>query len=439
VQTGERMGVGPGRNATSRPIRRPGFVASPVAGELVLLSPGGETAHALNESAADVWRLCDGSHTPLDMLEVLRGRYAGDLVEILADVTAALLRFHDLSLIDLNPGDGHAMAVASDASASARGPRVRFVFGLEDLPYFHWQMGILLESLVGKVEAEWDITLVVCNDHEPLSAELVRLIDVYGVAALTGDNHAHSHKVDFSTHEGGYVALNRVEALKVIAPHVASDDVVCLMDTDLFLYGELRLDAFPRGNAMAANAIVSDPRFLGGGSEERGIDLQKLLAAIGCERELKRGAVTVFLTGATLRNDKVIKDCFRFAQIIYLLGKTAGLPDTAVWMSEMACFAMSLTANDIDYELLDAPQFAVPDPEPAVVATGSFFHYYADINDGRGGPFLGSEWNKQLFPDRDFLGENLESFRKGARTDIERSFFDLSLAARKRLRESPRP
>jgi hypothetical protein len=145
--------------------------------------------------------------------------------------------------------------------------------------------------------------------------------------------------------------------------------------------------------------------------------------------------VTVFLTGATLGNDKVIKDCFRFAQIVYLLGKTAGLPDDNLWMAEMACFALALTANRIDYELLEVPQFAVPEPQQATLPAGSFFHYYADTNDGLGAPFAGSEWNKQLFSNQDFLAENLESFRKVAQTDVERRFFDLSIAARRRLHE----
>jgi len=145
----------------------------------------------------------------------------------------------------------------------------------------------------------------------------------------------------------------------------------------------------------------------------------------------------VFLTGATLASDKVIKDCFRFAQIIYLLGKTAGLPDHNLWMAEMACFAMALTANQLDYELLDVPQFAVPAPRQATVPAGSFFHYYCDINDGFGGPFADSEWNKQLFVARDFLAEDLESFRRDARGEVERRFLDLALTARRRLLESP--
>jgi len=418
------------------PKSKPGFSAHPVANELVLLSPHGEVTHALNETAAAVWELCDGRHTPLDMLEELRSQYDGRDVHILGDITAAVLRFQHLGLIEVATASGDEEVTFGGGLASDR-PRARFVFGVEDKPYFHWQLGILFESLVGQLRAGWDITLVVCNDHARLSPELARLVTTHGLRVITGRNHAHSHKIDFSSHDGGYVALNRVEALRAIASHVDPEDVICLMDTDVFLYGELNADLFPRGNAMAADTIMSDPLFLGGGSTEKGIDLQKVLAAIGVSTELKRGAVTVFMTGANAKNDKVIKDCFRFAQIIFLLGKTNGLPDHNVWMSEMACFAMAFTANGIDFDLLQHPQFITPLPQAQSVAEGTFFHYYCDANDGHGGPFFGSAWNKQLFNDRNFLAENLESFRISAKTEIERRFFDLAIRARRRLLGPP--
>lgn len=421
-----------------RPRRRPGFAAFPVANELVLLSPEGEMAHALNESAAGVWSLCDGQHTPLDMLNALRARYDGEDVNMLADLSEALFRFHHLGLIELSAPSAagqEAFTAVNYVQQSEHGTRVRFVFGIEDKPYFRWQLAILFESLIGQLATGWDITVVVCNDHKSLSAELTHLLKVYGARAITGANHAYSHKIDFSSGSGGYVALNRVEALKAIAAHVDPVDTVCLMDTDVFLYGNMRADIFPAGNAMASNPIINDRLFMGFGSQEIGVDLQKLLGSLGCERTLKRGGVTVFMNGATIGKNKVIQDCFRFAQILYLLGKAAGLGDHNVWMAEMACFAMALTANEIDYELLDNPEFAVPEPQQSMLPDGAFFHYYADINDGLGGPFLGSEWNKQLFLDRDFLVENLESFRRCAQSDVERCFFDLAIAAKRRLSE----
>lgn len=429
----------PHPGSATRPRRQLGFAAFPVANELVLLSPAGDMAHALNESAMSVWKLCDGQHTPLDMLGVLRNCYAGDAVDMLVDLNEALFRFHHLGLIDLAAptlGGQEDHPVVEHAPLPEHGPRVRFVFGIEDKPYFYWQLAILFESLVGQLAPGWDITVVVCNDHKMLSKELSQLIEVYGVRVITGDNHAHSHEIDFSASQGGYVALNRVEALRAIAAFVAPDDIVCLMDTDVFLYGEMQVDLFPTGNAMASNNIINDTLFMGLGSEKYGVDLQKLLSALGCDRTLKRGGVTVFMTGATVSNEKVIQDCFRFAQIVYLLGKAAGLPDGNVWMAEMACFAMALTANDIDYDLLDTPQFAVPAPQQSAVSEGSFFHYFADINDKPGGPFVGSEWSKQLFYDRNFLAENIESFRRGAKSDVERRFLDLSIAAKRRLHEA---
>jgi len=424
----------------TRPRQRAGFAAYRVAGEVVLVPHGEGHSHALNESGALIWELCDGLHTPLDMLRALRSHFDGEDVGMLADITEALLRFHGLGLVELEPP---ALGVRSDASATAPaaapggGRRVRFVFGVEDRPYFHWQLAILFESLQGQLPAGWDITVVVCNDHVDFSAEMARLLDVYGVQSIASTNHAHSHAIDYAAGRGGYAALNRVEALRAIAAHVDGDDVVCLMDTDLFLFGSLREDLFPVRNAMASNNIVGDRLFLSRGSEDYGIDLQKLLAALGCNTELRRGAVSVFLTGSTLRNAKVIQDCFRFAQVVYQLGKIANLPDNQVWMAEMACFAMSLTANGIDYALLDDPQFAVPIPEQADVAPGSFFHYYADINDRQGAPFAGSHWHKQLFRDRDFLREDLGSFLAVAKTDVERRFFELAMVASRRLHGAP--
>jgi hypothetical protein len=427
------------RNELTRPLcprRRADFKAFPVANEMVLLSPDRGHAYTLNESGAAIWQLCDGRHSLRDMLEVLRGRYSGDEVGVLTDVAEALLRFRSFDLIDSpvaplpSPSDPTAIVVAP--AAHARG-RVRFVFGIEDRTYFHWQLAILFESLVGQLPAGWDVTVVVCNDHAALSAPLTRLLDAYGVTGLTGANHAASHDIDFSSGRGGYVALNRVEALKAIARYVEADDVVCLMDTDLFLYGELQEDLFPTGNAMAKNDLISEPRFMGFAPSGRGVDLNQLLASMGCETPFKPGGVTVFLTGETVRNEKVLRDCFRFAQILFLLGKVLDLPAHATWVAEMACFAMALTPNRIDYALLDTPQFGVLPPGQDRVPEGSFYHYYTDVNDSGVGPFRDSEWHKQLFHDTDFLLADLEGFRAGAASDLERRFLEFALAARRRI------
>jgi hypothetical protein len=421
---------------TQRPRRRSDITAFPVANELVLLPPEGNQAFALNESGAAIWKLCDGTHTFPDMLEELRAQYAGEEVDVLADVATALLAFRNFNLIETTvaklPEHGDAVTAVLAPAAYGRA-RVRFVFGIEDRVYFHWQLAILFESFVGQLPTGWDITVVVCNDHAALSPQLTRLLQVYSAHAVTGVNHRKSHDIDFSEGRGGHVALNRVEALNAIAAYVEADDVVCLMDTDIFLHGDLLEDLFPTGNALARNAMIGEQPFMSGVSGGRGIDLNKLLASIGCETPLKPGGVTVFLTGQTVRNKKVIRDCFRCAQVLFLLGKVLDLPPQATWVAEMACFAMALTPNGIDHELLDVPQFAVLPPEQETVPEGSFYHYYCDINDGAGGPFRSSEWHKQLFTDNDLLLADLESFRVRASSDLERRFFDLALAARNRL------
>ncbi len=401
--------------------------------EVLLLPPAGDRALALNRSGALIWTLCDGRHTLVGMLRELGSRYNGDNVTMLADLSEALLRFHHLGLIEL-------AAPAVDGSANPvepalKTPRIRFLCGIEDQPYFHWQLAILFESLVNQLPSGWDATVVVCNDHTELSAELRHILDVYQVEAITGTNHAHSHDIDFPSGHGGYAALNKVEALSAFASHAELDDIVCLMDTDVFLFGELQRDLFPAGNALAANRTIGDKYFMGYGNPV-GVNLQRLLGAIGCETELQAGGVTVFLTGDTLGNGKIIQDCFRFAQVLYLLGKVAGLSDHNTWVAEMACFAMALTANQVPHELLDAPQFAVPEPQQTRLPEGTFFHYYTDVNDGNGGPFAGSEWHKQLFRQRNFLNDDLESFDAGTAGEAERRFLDLAKAARRRLDET---
>jgi hypothetical protein len=99
----------------------------------------------------------------------------------------------------------------------------------------------------------------------------------------------------------------------------------------------------------------------------------------------------------------------------------------------MACFAMALTPNGIEYDLLDIPQFSVQEPQTETVPPGSFFHYYADPNDGGPGPFFNSHWNKQLFADRNFLFEDLDSFLASASSDPEKRFLELGRRARRRL------
>ena len=421
------------------PKTRSHFAAYPVAGELVLVPERGDRIYALNASGAAIWEMCDGRHSLLDMIGKLGSRFSGDSLQMMADLTGALFQFDALDLLERNSlADLHIARSGTVVIApmDQRGRRLRIVQGIEDRPYFHWQLAIMFESLVGQLPVGWEINIVVCNNHQPISAELAHILETYNVTYFTGESHADNHQIDFAGGGERYVPLNRVEALNVISHHVAADDLVCLMDSDIFLYGDLQQELFPEGNAMASNWIIGQQKYFHFSTNDtKGLSLPKLLEALGCEQEFKPGGVMVFLTGETLQgNDrKVIRDCFRFLQILYLAGKILELPPHGVWVAEMACFALAMYPNGIDYELLDTQQFAVQEQNARELPAGSFFHYYSDINDGGDGPFYQSRWHKQLFRERNFLLADVESFLEVARGEAEIRFMKLALQARERL------
>ncbi len=423
-----------------RPLKLGGPELYSVADEAVLVPEQGTDIFALNATGARVWEMCDGRHSLLDMHDKLCARFDGDKVQVMADMATALFRFRSLDLLEpqslVDPRIARTGTIVLAPGEDPR-PKVHIVHGIEDNHYFRWQLAIMFESLVGKMPAGWEIKVVVCNDHRSISADLKHILDTYDVQHFTGESHADNHHIDFAGGGDRYVPMNRVEALNIVSHHVAPDDLVCLMDTDIFLYGELRPELFPRHNAMASNWIIAQEKYFQfAANDTKGLQLPKLLEALGCEQEFKPGGVMVFLTGETLqRNDrKVIRDCFRFLQIHFLAGKILDMPHHGVWVAEMACFAMAMYPNGIDYELLEIEQFAVQEQHADDLPEGTFFHYYTDINDeGSLGPFFESQWHKQLFSNQDFLKSDIDSFLDVAKGKAEIQFMTLAKQARDRL------
>src|SRR5262249_41335485 len=122
---------------------------------------------------------------------------------------------------------------------AAKMKHVKFVVGIDDRVYMRWQLSILLESLHGKLPPGWEVWVVVCNGHQELSADLKRVLDTYGARTFTGVNHPRDQNMDFASGSDVYVPLNRIEALRVVGEHLGSADLVCLIETDVFLYGDL--------------------------------------------------------------------------------------------------------------------------------------------------------------------------------------------------------
>lgn len=307
---------------------------------------------------------------------------------------------------------------------------MKFLVGIEDKTCFHWQLPILCESLLGQLPEGWELLVVVCNDRGPISDTLQRVFDRYGLRYFTGANHPVRQEIDFSAGSESYAMFNKIEPLAVVAGRIDDDDLVCLMDTDVFLYRDLDPSIFPRGDALCENWIIAERPFLEHRPEPGTIDLQMLLDAIGCPGKLQPGGVTIFLSGRTVRTEKFVRDCFRFTQVLYLLGRIAGRE--SVWWAEMPCYALALAANGIEAELIGTESFVIDKPES--IPPGSFYHYYADLEDsGVDGAFYHSPWGKQAFSQSDFLQSDLDAWLSRAVTDHERRFFELAKRAADRL------
>ena len=68
-------------------------------GRIHVYSPATQQLVALNDTASDVWRLCDGEHTAEDIVDLLSRSYDVDPDTIRADVGAALDEFVGLALL----------------------------------------------------------------------------------------------------------------------------------------------------------------------------------------------------------------------------------------------------------------------------------------------------------------------------------------------------
>jgi len=413
--------------------RRPGIKAFPVSDELVLVAQrgcanpqeddNGNRALTLNGSGRAIWELCDGSHTVADMVRALEGRFPVDRDLLSRQVPEALAEMSRAGFIEAVP----------DRSVHETG--TVFVIGIEDKPYFWWQTAIFLESFRGKLPRGWRTLVVVCNDGNPLSDDLNRIVSSYGTEVAVGKNHDHMGRIDAGDKGGqGYSALNRIEALAIASGHVNDADILCLLDSDIFLFGDLNTEIMPSGCAAPRNWHIAKDLFFSTVADNQGmgIDLRKLLEAIGCEADFKPGGVNVFVTGKVAKNEKYVADCFRFAEAIFLLGRIAAIE--SVWMAEMPCFTLAMTANGIPYDLLEAKELRVSDCHEKSIPAGTLYHYYSDPRDTHSdqGAFHGSKWYKHVYMQNDFLKSDFRQFAADASTDHEKYFFQLATNAKQR-------
>jgi hypothetical protein len=417
---------------TACPRHRPEIREFAVKDELILVAPvcaadllddgDNNRALTLNTSGRAIWQLCDGHRSAEEIVDALSEMFPVDRQEISRQTRDAMSRMSRLGFLD-----GYQKSASSGTNRT-------FVIGVEDKPYFWWQTAIFLESFSGKLPQGWRTLVVVCNSGEPISGDLQAILDRYETDVAQGTNYTRTHKLDIG-HDGGqfYSPLNRIEALSVASRNVDDDDIICLLDSDTFIYGEINTEIMPSGCAAARNWHIEDSAFFSTVAKNngKGLDLRKILEAMGCEQEFQPGGVNVFVTGKVAKNGKYIADCFRFAHALYLLGRASGIDN--VWMSEMPCFTLAMTANGIEYKVLEQKEFLVSDPTEFSIPEGTIYHYYCDPGDAGQAAFHESKWHKQAYWKKNFLRSDFSEFASNAKSDHERYFFQLAKSAQERI------
>ena len=71
-----------------------------VGQEAILHDRGNGRAHVINESAAQIWELCDGQHTVDEIVSVFAAAYELPTADVRADVQYILAKFHELRVLE---------------------------------------------------------------------------------------------------------------------------------------------------------------------------------------------------------------------------------------------------------------------------------------------------------------------------------------------------
>ena len=71
-----------------------------VGQEAILNDRRNGRAHVINESAAQIWELCDGQHTLDQIVSAFAAVYGLPAADVQADVQYILAKFHELGVLD---------------------------------------------------------------------------------------------------------------------------------------------------------------------------------------------------------------------------------------------------------------------------------------------------------------------------------------------------
>jgi hypothetical protein len=90
-----------------------GFFVEEMEGENLLYRLGGHKAIHLNDTATVIWKLCDGSRTVQDIINLLAKEYRGSETAVAADVREA---------IEVLVSEGALLEMDNATAAEAGGP-----------------------------------------------------------------------------------------------------------------------------------------------------------------------------------------------------------------------------------------------------------------------------------------------------------------------------
>ena len=82
------------------PLRRDDVWVRRTDDEAVLLGPDGKSIHLLNDTAAALWELCDGTTTTGEMVQAILDFFAVSEQQASADVDRTIATFDELGIVE---------------------------------------------------------------------------------------------------------------------------------------------------------------------------------------------------------------------------------------------------------------------------------------------------------------------------------------------------
>lgn len=83
-----------------RPKRRDDLLTQTLVDEFLIIDMDGQVVHVLNPTAKLVWSLCDGDHTPSDIVAIVQAQYKETAADtISADVATTLAELREKKVL----------------------------------------------------------------------------------------------------------------------------------------------------------------------------------------------------------------------------------------------------------------------------------------------------------------------------------------------------